>query len=115
LYFSGWADQTVFGKATAIGIPFHRGEFGVWNQALLFVFGVGVIFSIVSGWGMYFKRRRQGQSILPMVMKGAWRVVPLGAWLGGAFMLLAMPLLAISALGVMVLEGAIALNRQPNR
>jgi hypothetical protein len=50
-----------------------------------------------------------------MVMKGAWRVVPLGAWLGGAFMLLAMPLLAISALGVMVLEGAIALNRQPNR
>jgi uncharacterized iron-regulated membrane protein len=115
LYFSGWADQTAFGKATAIGIPFHRGEFGVWNQALLFVFGVGVIFSIVSGWGMYFKRRRQGQSILPMVMKGAWRVVPLGAWLGGAFMLLAMPLLAISALGVMVLEGAIALNRQPNR
>ena len=112
LYFSGWAEQTAFGKATAIGIPFHRGEFGVWNQALLFVFGVGVVFSIVSGWMMYFKRRTQGLSGMPAVMKGAWKSVPLGAWLGGVFMLAAMPLLAMSAAAVVLIEGVIALRHQ---
>jgi len=111
LYFSGWSEQTAFGKATAIGIPFHRGEFGWWNQALLFVFGVGVLFSIVSGWVMYFKRRKQGLSGLPSVMKGSWKSVPWAAWLGGAFMLVAMPLLAMSAAVVVLIEGVIALKR----
>lgn len=45
LYYSGWSEQTWFGKATAIGIPFHRGEFGLWNQVLLFLFGIGLLFS----------------------------------------------------------------------
>lgn len=112
LYFSGWAEQTAFGKATAIGIPFHRGEFGVWNQALLFVFGIGVIFSIVSGWMMYFQRRSQGLRVMPAVMKGAWESVPWGAWLGGTFMLVAMPLLAISAAAVLLVEGVIALKHR---
>lgn len=112
LYFSGWAEQTTFGKATAIGIPFHRGEFGVWNQALLFVFGVGVIFSIVSGWMMYFQRRSQGLRGTPAVMKGAWKSVPWGAWLGGTFMLAAMPLLAISAAAVLLVEGLIAFKHR---
>jgi uncharacterized iron-regulated membrane protein len=110
LYFSGWAEQTAFGKATAIGIPFHRGEFGVWNRALLFVFGAGVVFSIISGWVMYFKRRKQGLSVMPAVMKGAWGSVPIGAWLGAAFMLVAMPLLAISAAVVIALEVGLALH-----
>jgi uncharacterized iron-regulated membrane protein len=111
LYFSGWSEQTAFGKATAIGIPFHRGEFGWWNQALLFVFGVGLLFSIVSGWVMYFKRRKLGLSGMPAVMKGAWKSVPWGAWLGGTFMLVAMPLLAMSAAVVVLIEGVIALKR----
>jgi uncharacterized iron-regulated membrane protein len=110
LYFSGWAEQTVFGKATAIGIPFHRGEFGVWNQALLFVFGVGVVFSIVSGWVMYFKRRKQGLRGMPVVMKGAWGSMPIGAWLGAVFMLVSMPLLAISAAVVFVFEVGLAFH-----
>ena len=49
MYYSGWSEQTAFGKATAIGIPFHSGEFGLWNQALLLVFGVGAVFGIVTG------------------------------------------------------------------
>jgi uncharacterized iron-regulated membrane protein len=39
LYRAGWDAQTAFGKATAVGIPFHRGEFRLWNQLLLFLFG----------------------------------------------------------------------------
>lgn len=112
LYFSGWAEQTVFGKATAIGIPFHRGEFGVWNQALLFIFGVGVVFSVVSGWVMYFKRTRLDFLGLPKVMKGAWRSVSIGAWLGGSLMLIAMPVLAISSVVIVFAEVVMALRHR---
>jgi uncharacterized iron-regulated membrane protein len=104
LYYSGWADQTLFGKATAIGIPFHRGEFGVWNQVLLFVFGAGILFSLASGWVMFFKRRAAGANVWPVVLPGAWRSVSLWAWLGGVFMLLAMPVLAASAVPVALAE-----------
>jgi uncharacterized iron-regulated membrane protein len=104
LYYSGWEQQTAFGKATAIGIPFHRGEFGWWNQALLFVFGVGVIFSIVSGWVMYFKRRAKGLSGMPALLPGAWKSASPYAVLGALAMFVCMPLLAMSAAVVGVAE-----------
>jgi len=104
LYYSGWDQQTAFGKATAIGIPFHRGEFGWWNQALLFLFGLGVIFSIVSGWVMYLKRRARGASGLPALMPGAWRSASPYAVLGTLVMFLFMPLLAFSAALVAAIE-----------
>lgn len=87
LFYSGWSEQTAFGKATAIGIPFHRGEFGLWNQVLLFVFGAGILFSLVSGWVMFFKRRQASSAFLPALLPGAWRSVSPWAVLGGAFML----------------------------
>lgn len=112
LYASAWDQQTLFGKATAIGIPFHRGEFGVWNQALLFVFGVGVVFSILSGWMMYFKRRQQGMKGVPEVMPGAWKSVSLGAMLSAAVMLAAMPLLALSGVLVLMIELAFLMRQK---
>jgi uncharacterized iron-regulated membrane protein len=112
LYYSGWADQTAFGKATAIGIPFDRGEFGVWNQVLLFVFGAGILFSLVSGWVMFFKRRAAGSSVWPVVLPGAWRSVSPWALLGGAFMLVAMPVLTISAVPVAVIEMVLAYKKR---
>ena len=105
LYYSGWSEQTAFGKATAIGIPFHRGEFGVWNQLLLLVFGVGVVFSIVTGWVMYFKRRAKGYKGLPVLTKGAWKSVPIGAYVASLAMFVLMPLLALSSAVVLALEG----------
>ena len=104
LYDSGWSEQTAFGKATAIGIPLHRGEFGWWNQALLFIFGAGVVFSIVSGWVMYFQRRARGLLGLPRLLPGAWRSLSPWAGLGGLVMLVAMPLLAASAAAVLLAE-----------
>ena len=105
LYFSGWSEQTFFGKATAIGIPFHRGEFGLWNQVLLFVFGAGILFSMVSGWVMVFKRLRAGLPLWPTVLPGAWKSVSPWAWLGSLLALLAMPVLALSALLPLLAEG----------
>ena len=104
LYDSGWKQETLFGKATGIGIPFHRGEFGWWNQALLFIFGAGVLFSIVTGWVMYFQRRALGLVGLPKLLPGAWRSVSPWAGLGGLVMLVAMPLLAASAAVVVLAE-----------
>ncbi|SFF94962.1 Uncharacterized iron-regulated membrane protein [Duganella sp. CF458] len=108
LYRSGWDEQTAFGKATTVGIPFHRGEFGWWNQALLIVFGVGTLFSLVSGWVMYFKRRKAGQLGLPKVPGGAWRAIGFG-WAAGALACLAlMPMLLLSAPCVLLADRLLA-------
>jgi uncharacterized iron-regulated membrane protein len=106
LYYAGWDKQTAFSKATAIGIPFHRGEFGWWNQALLLVFGLGVLSSLVSGWVMYFKRRALGLQGLPRLTPGAWRATPVGALVAAALLCVALPLLAWSAAAVAMIEGA---------
>ena len=109
LYYAGWDQQTVFGKATAIGIPFHRGEFGWWNQALLLLFGVGVLFSLLSGWLMFIKRWRPGLPILPKLPSSApatWKAaaipmalaVPVFAWV--------MPLAGLAAAVIAACEFA---------
>ncbi|GAB3670568.1 hypothetical protein GCM10028813_53980 [Ramlibacter alkalitolerans] len=104
LFQAGWEQQTAFGKATAIGIPFHRGEFGVWNQVLLFLFGAGVLFSLVSGWVMFVLRLRQGSAMLPRLLPGAWTAMPVGGWIATALLLVAMPLFAWTAALVAIFE-----------
>ena len=94
----------MFGKATAIGIPFHRGEYGVWNQALLFIFGVGLIFSMTTGWVMVFKRRRKGMAYFPSAGKGAWRAVPLWTLFAFAALLWLAPLLLIGMVFILCME-----------
>lgn len=108
LFYAGWDEQTVFSKSTAIGIPFHRGEFGLWNQALLLVFGLGVLFSLVSGWAMFLQRRRLGFLGLPKLARGSWQLVPVGAWIAALVMGVLMPLLAWSAAVVVAVEVGLA-------
>ena len=108
LYRAGWDQQTAFGKATAVGIPFHRGEFGLWNQIVLFLFGVSVLFSLVSGWVMLFKRKRTERRglpvLLPALLPGSWRAASPLASAGALALCALLPLLAISAAVVLVLE-----------
>jgi uncharacterized iron-regulated membrane protein len=104
LFYAGWSDQTVFSKSTAVGIPFHRGEFGLWNQAVLLVFGLGVLFSIVSGWVMFFRRRRFGLLGLPKLAPGAWRSLSPIGWMLALVLAVAMPLLALSGAVVALIE-----------
>ena len=115
LFQAGWEDQTAFSKATAIGIPFHRGEFGVWNQVLLFVFGAGVLFSLLSGWAMFLLRRRQGSAVLPRLLPGAWAAMPVGGWIATAFLLVAMPLFALSGAIVLLVEIALGWRERAAR
>jgi uncharacterized iron-regulated membrane protein len=115
LFQAGWEQQTAFGKATAIGIPFHRGEFGVWNQVLLFLFGAGVLFSLASGWVMFVLRLRQGGAVLPRLLPGAWTALPVGGWIATALLLVAMPLFALSAAVLVVVEIALAWRERTAR
>ena len=115
LYRAGWEHQTVFSKGTAIGIPFHRGEFGVWNQAVLFLFGASVLFSLVSGWVMFVLRRRQGAASLPRLLPGAWTSAPIAAWVAGALLLVAMPLFALSAVVVVLVEASLVWRQRMAR
>ena len=65
LWQSRWAELPAFAQATAVGIPFHRGEFGLWNQALLLAFGLGLPVSTATGALMAVARWRRGQVLLP--------------------------------------------------
>jgi uncharacterized iron-regulated membrane protein len=113
LYRAGWDQQTAFGKATAVGIPFHRGEFGLWNQVLLFLFGASVLFSLVSGWVMYVKRRRTEGLGLPPLLPGAARAASPLALAGGLALCALLPLLAISASAVLMLEWLVLQRARP--
>jgi uncharacterized iron-regulated membrane protein len=113
LYFAGWDKQTTFSKATAIGIPFHRGELGLWNQLLILLFGLGVLFYLVSGWVMFFKRRRTGLFGLPTLVPGAIKSVPLLIWLLAAALLALLPLLAISVGVLLVIELCLRATKSP--
>jgi uncharacterized iron-regulated membrane protein len=104
LYQAGWAQQTAFGKATALGIPFHRGEYGWWNQLVLLLCGGGVLFSLLSGWVMYFKRRQRGAPGLPRLPAGAWKAAALPLGLSTLLLAVLMPVLGVAACAVLLLE-----------
>jgi uncharacterized iron-regulated membrane protein len=98
LFHAGWVEQSAFAKATAIGIPFHRGEFGLWNQVVLALFGITVLLSTVTGWVMWWRRPRTG--VLGLAVhardvseRGSWR----WAALAGAAIAWIAPLLLIFA------------------
>ena len=65
---------------------------------------------------MFFERWKRGQAIFPPSMPGAWRHARLWSWPVGAVLMLAMPLLAASAVPVALVEAvAGGLARGPAR
>ena len=96
LYRSGWAEQTAFGKATAIGIPFHRGEYGLWNQALLVLFGSR--HAVLAGLRLddVLQALEARAADLSAVDAGRLAIrLACGRGRSGAVLMLAMPLLAV--------------------
>jgi uncharacterized iron-regulated membrane protein len=108
LFYSGWDAMPLMSRATAIGIPFHRGEFGWWNQLLLVLAALTAIFSVASGFVMWWLRRPQGRVAAPPVGTAQWRAIsrPQAAVLLVLIGLLsyAMPLFAWSLLLFVLLE-----------
>jgi len=80
LFRSGWDQLPALSKATAVGIPFHRGEFGGWNQVLLILVALAAVFSVVSGLMMWWLRRPRGGLAAPQVSRQALRQLPPRTW-----------------------------------
>ncbi|HEX5371591.1 MAG TPA: PepSY domain-containing protein [Aquabacterium sp.] len=104
LFFAGWADMPAMSRATAVGIPFHRGEFGLWNQLLLVLVALSALFSVVSGVVMWWQRRPQGRAGAPRLSGAHVRALPWWLWPLLAAMAYAMPVFGISVLVCLALE-----------
>ena len=117
LYRSGWDERPVLAQATAVGIPFHRAEFGVWNQAVLALAALAAMFSVVSGSVMWWQRRPNGRLAAPAITVRQVRAVPLWLWLLTPAMAFALPVFGAS-LAVLVsfelLGAAWRLHRPPS-
>jgi uncharacterized iron-regulated membrane protein len=104
LWRSGWHELPALAQATAIGIPFHRGEFGVWNQAVLALAALAAIFSVVSGIGMWWLRRPARCIGAPRVTRREWAAVPRWLWGLTAALCWALPVFGLSVLAFIALE-----------
>lgn len=105
LFYSGWEQMPALSKATALGIPFHRGEFGVWNQVLLVLVALASLFSVVSGVVMWWKRRPKGQVGSPALPPRLVRGVPWWLPIIGLVLAVAMPVFGWSLLLFVWIEG----------
>ncbi len=104
LFQAGW-DVLLFGaKATGAGIPFHRGEFGLWNQALLIFAALAAIFSVVSGFAMWWQRRPAKAIGAPKISWQHVRAMPLWLWPLATVLGLVMPVFGLSLLAFVGLE-----------
>ena len=112
LHQAGWQDFPFVPQATAVGIPFHRGEFGVWNQALLALAALVAIFSVVSGVLMWWQRRPARRVGVPGASLRQVRTVPVYLWLLIAALMWAMPVFGISAALLVGAELAAAVGRR---
>ena len=108
LFSTGWRDMPMLARATAVGIPFHRGEFGVWNQVLLVLAALTAIFSVVSGFAMWWLRRPRGRIAAPVVgsveLRSMARVQVLALVSIGVVLSFAMPVFGASLLLFLLME-----------
>ncbi|GAB4210084.1 MAG: PepSY domain-containing protein [Tibeticola sp.] len=104
LFAAGWEQFPVLARATAVGIPFHRGEFGLWNQIVLALAALAAAFSVVSGLVMWWQRRPKGRIAAPPLGIEQLRYAPL--WLIPLMVALsyAMPVFGWSLIVLVTLE-----------
>jgi uncharacterized iron-regulated membrane protein len=104
LFRAGWSDLPPLAQATAAGIPFHRGEFGLWNQALLVLAALAAGFSVLSGLWMWWLRRPRGRVGAPPMQAAQWRAAPVWLWPVALGLAVAMPVFGWSLLLLALLE-----------
>lgn len=104
LYQSGWGNLPLLAQATAVGIPFHRGEFGWWNQALLILVALSTIFSVVSGYVMWLQRRKAGSLSAPAIDRSHALAIPWWMYLILIMLGYALPVFGISLVLLLMVE-----------
>ena len=115
LYQSGWGNLPLLAQATAVGIPFHRGEFGWWNQALLILVALSTIFSVVSGYVMWLQRRKAGSLSAPAIDSSHALAIPWWIYLILLILGYALPVFGISLVLLLIIEAVtMFLRRKTN-
>lgn len=105
LFAAGWDEMPLLARATAVGIPFHRGEFGLWNQALLIGVALACVGAVASGLRMAWLRRSPGAwTLAPALPASGWRAVPIWLWLLVAALAWTQPVFAWSLLAYAAAE-----------
>ncbi|WNV85741.1 PepSY domain-containing protein [Umezawaea sp. Da 62-37] len=117
---SDWSDRPFMAKLSSLGVQAHMGVlFGVVNQAVLFLLAAAILTMIVLGYRMWWQRRpTRADRRAPLgtaPKRGAWQRLPLWFVIPAPLVLiaigLAIPLLGISLLAFLVLDGVIGLVR----
>ncbi|MEV7680934.1 PepSY domain-containing protein [Streptomyces sp. NPDC088341] len=113
-----FADYPLLAQLTRFGIDAHMGVFlGLVNQLALAALALALILLIVWGYRMWWQRRptkERGPAMGRPIPRGAWRRVPLTVLLPLAVVVALVgwfvPLLGISLLVFLVLDGALGLS-----
>ncbi len=115
-----FADRPLLAKLSSLGIQAHMGRlFGVANQIALFLLAAGLLTLIVLGYRMWWQRRpTRADRRAPLgtaPKRGTWQHLPLWFVIPAPLVLIAIgwaiPLLGLSLLAFLVLDGLIALAR----
>ncbi len=115
-----FADHPFLAKLSSLGIQAHMGKlFGVANQILLFLLAAAILTVIVLGYRMWWQRRpTRADRRAPLgapPKRGAWQRLPLWFVVPAPLVLIAIgwaiPLLGLSLVAFLVLDGVIGLAR----
>ncbi|GLZ38016.1 membrane protein [Actinokineospora sp. NBRC 105648] len=116
-----WGDRPLLAKLSSLGIQAHMGVlFGLANQIALFLLAAAILTLVVLGYRMWWQRRPtradRRASVGAPPRRGAWRQLPLWALVPAPLVLIAigwaMPVLGVSLLAFLVLDGLIGLWRK---
>ncbi|MCG8348067.1 MAG: PepSY domain-containing protein [Chloroflexales bacterium] len=99
---AGWSDAPFLTKLSLLGIPFHRGElFGLANQLICALAASAIIFSVLSGFVMWWKRRPAGKLGVPKRSRTAPPKLLIALF---AVLSIALPTVGVSLIVVLLLD-----------
>ncbi|HWO59321.1 MAG TPA: PepSY domain-containing protein [Umezawaea sp.] len=121
---SDWDDRPFLAKLSSLGVQAHMGVlFGLANQIALFLLAAAILTLIVFGYRMWWQRRpiradRRAPLGAPP-KRGTWQQLPLWFVVPAPLVLIligwAIPLLGLSLVAFLVLDGVIGLVRSRTR
>ncbi|MEU5693037.1 PepSY-associated TM helix domain-containing protein [Actinosynnema sp. NPDC020468] len=116
-----WADRPFLAKLSSLGIQAHMGRlFGIANQVVLFLLAAAIVALVVLGYRMWWQRRptrsdRRSPLGAPP-RRGTWQQLPLWVVVPAPLVLIAVgwaiPLLGLSLVAFLVLDGLVGLARR---
>ena len=109
-----FADNPLLEQATTVGIGFHEGTlFGFLNQIGLTVFAVLLMFIVVSGYVMWWRRRPPGAFGAPPRPRRLLRTVPVPLLGGFVLLCVLLPTLAAGFVAYLIVERLMRRVRRP--